>query len=196
MQSLQQPPQTPLAERTPGVVGEFHAQGIVLNAAKVGKRHGFPYERMWYLGEPTTDPYGEDIGFVVPTSVVRESTLLGTVLLALGAAIVTASFRMWSAIPGATIGFAILGAGLGWFIGWAGLSARMGSYLMHGTAGGLGLKIGIPTDVTQTERERLAELAERALREAKAESIVRLDGSRVVNSPQSSEYIAVPAGER
>lgn len=187
---------TPAGHLMAGVSGEFHLQGNLLLAARTARRRGLPPDRMWLIGGAAEDRQGAPIGFVLPVSFVRELTLAGAVvglLIGLLTALTldapglsAASGRLAPTVVGALL----LGAVGGLLAGWAAVSARVGAYLRAATAGALLLKIGIPDDLPETERERLAEIAERVLREAKAEAIHQMDGTVEVNSPQSPEYLA------
>jgi len=187
---------TPLATRTPGVSGEFHSQGNLLLAARTARRRGFAADRMWFIGEPTQDAQGAPMGFVLPVSFVREMALAMAVLGGLLGLLIasTITFQTWGlALQRAPIGLisgAVAGAVIGLFSGWAALSARVGAYLYRAHAGTLRLKIGLAADLPAAELERLAEVAERVLREAKAESVRRVDGSVDYNSPQHPAYVA------
>lgn len=187
---------TPLAARTPGVSGEFHSQGNLLLAARTARRRGFATDRMWFVGESTEDALGAPMGFVLPVSFVREMALAMAVLGGLLGLLLasTISWRGWGyALQQAPVGLVagvLAGGVFGLFAGWAALSARVGAYLSRARAGTLRLKIGLPEDLPAAEAERLAEVAERVLREAKAESVQRLDSSVVYNSPQHAGYVA------
>lgn len=186
---------TPLATRTPGVSGEFHAQGNLLLAARTARRRGFAADRMWFIGDPTEDHQGAPMGFILPVSFVREMILMG-VVIGLLAGFLLGMFLEWKGWGPAFRNLAswlpsgvIVGGLIGMIGGWCALSARIGAYLHNAHAGTLRLKIAIPQDVPAAERERLAETAERVLREAHAESLLRLDGTVDINSPQSPAYI-------
>lgn len=186
---------TPRVTEFDGVSGEFHSQGNLLLAARTARRAGLPGERMWLIGDPAEDHAGAPMGFVIPVSFVREMALSFLLVGALFGAITSGSLY-WTGwadaarkIPAGLLLGGLSGGVAGLFIGWAAVSARIGAYLFNAKAGTLRLKIGIP-QVAEGERERQAELAERSLRVAHAESIVRLDGSVEVNSPQSPAYVA------
>ncbi len=187
---------TPLATRTAGVSGEFHSQGNLLLAARTARRRGFAADRMWFIGEPTEDALGGPMGFVLPVSFVRELTLALAVLGGLLGLLLasTLQWRGWGeALRQAPVGLlagAVVGAAIGLGSGWAALSARVGAYLARAHAGTLRLKIGLPAGLPAAEAERLAEVAERVLREAKAESVRRADGTVDYNSPQNPAYVA------
>ena len=187
---------TPLATRTPGVSGEFHSQGNLLLAARTARRRGFAADRMWFIGEPAEDLLGGPMGFVLPVSFVREMAFGWAVIGALGGVLVAGTLQwqgLGAALQRAPVGLivGVIGGGLlGLFGGWAALSARVGAYLSRASAGTLRLKIGLVGELPQAEAERLAEVAESVLREAKAESIRRLDGSVDYNSPQNPAYVA------
>lgn len=180
----------------PGVSGEFHTQGGLKLAVRIARRHGFPLERMWLIGDPARDRLGDEIGFVLPAGLVREAAVAGAVI-----GLLVGLLCAWL-LPPKPFGEMLRGL-LPWCLstgiaGWLaatglaslGMSARIGAYLQSAQTSGLRLKILIPTDVPEPEQARQAELAERALREAKAETLLRLDGTTVVNSPQSAEYVA------
>ncbi len=187
---------TPAGHLMAGVSGEFHLQGNLLLAARTARRRGLPPDRMWLVGAAAEDRQGAPIGFVLPVSFVRELSLAGAVvglLIGLLTAFTLDAPGLSAALPRlapTVVGAVLLGAVGGLLAGWAAVSARVGAYLRAATAGALLLKIGIPDDLPETERERLAETAERVLREAKAEAIHQMDGTVEVNSPQSPEYLA------
>ncbi|NUQ01442.1 MAG: hypothetical protein HUU35_16485 [Armatimonadetes bacterium] len=186
---------TPRVTEFDGVSGEFHSQGNLLLAARTARRAGLPGERMWLIGDPAEDHAGAPMGFVIPVSFVREMAISFLLMGALFGAITSGSLY-WTGwadaarkIPVGLVVGGLTGGLVGMFCGWAAISARIGAYLFNARAGTLRLKIGIPPS-SETERERLAEAAERVLRKAHAESISRLDGAVEVNSPQSPAYVA------
>ena len=187
---------TPLATRSPGVIGEFHAQGNLLLAARTARRRGFAGDRMWFIGDPAVDRTGAPMGFVLPVSFVREMGLMGLLVgLLLGFLFgMFYDFHGYVAglqrLPGALVTGALIGSLSLLLVGWAALSARIGAYLFKAQAGSLHLKIGLPMHLPEAEREHLAETAELVLREAKAETIRHVDGTVEVNSPQSPAYVA------
>lgn len=187
---------TASGEPAAGVSGEFHTAGGLLLAAKAARRRGFASDRVWFVGQPAHDRLGDDIGFAMPASLVREAAVVGAAIAILAGALFVITFPPkpltdWlpRLLPG-VLTSAVVGAAVGSLAAWLGRSARLGAYLQNAVAGGLYLKLEIPAEVAETERARLTELAELALREAKAESIRRLDGSVDINSPQSAAYVA------
>ncbi len=180
----------------PGVSGEFHSQGGLFLAARLARRRGFAADSMFFIADPSTDPTGEPVGFVRPVSTVRELAGAGAVLGLLTGLIWALSVPSQHAplLPRAVVDSLlglICGGLLGWLGGWAHLSVLAGKYLQTATAGGsLRLKIVLPADLAEPERDRQAELAERVLREAKAETLIRFDGTLETNSPQSAAYLA------
>lgn len=187
---------TGAAQSSPGVSGEFHTAGALLLAAKTARRRGFAADRLWFVGQPARDRLGDDIGFAMPASLVREAMVVGALLATLAGVLFLLTLppkppAVWlpRLLPD-VVTSALLGAAVGGLVGWLGRSARLGAYLQNAVAGGLFLTIEIPTEVAETEQARLTELAELALREAKAESIRRRDGSVEINSPQNAAYVA------
>ncbi len=179
-----------------GVSGEFHTQGGLFLAARAARRRGFAADRMWYLGDPSEDVTGTPLGFVRPVSQVRELAVAGAVLGLLGGLLVgltspTAAGLSLADLPLAAVVGALVGGLAFGFGAWAALSSLIGKYLLYATRGAaLWLKIGVDESLPVEEQERRAELAERVLREAKAESLRKLDGTVEVNSPQSESYVA------
>ncbi|MCC7492556.1 MAG: hypothetical protein IT204_09430 [Fimbriimonadaceae bacterium] len=177
------------------VSGEFHTQGGLFLAARQAVRRGFPRASLGYVGDPAEDASGAPLGFVLPASYSREFAGAGA-LVGLLIGLLTALFLPWislahslSRLPGGLAAGLLGGLALGGSLGWALVSHRLGAYLTHARAGALRLRIELPTDLPETERDRLAELAELALREAKAESLRHTDGATEVNSPQSPAYV-------
>jgi hypothetical protein len=175
-----------------GVSGEFHSSSWLQLAAGIALRRGIERRRLYFIGESGADHLGEPLGFVLPVSFAHEFALAAVLLGTLAGALVGATMYVPTSpakiAVGLVAGFAA-GVVFGFGAGFLAVSARIGAYLNASRAGALWLKIELdPADGEEGRRQ--AERAEAILREARAESVRRVDGTRVINSPQSADFVA------
>lgn len=174
-----------------GVSGEFHSFGTLLSAATAARAAGFPAERLYFVGQRSTDRLGEPLGFVMPASFATEMTRLGVTLGLLTGVIWSLALPHEALLPALALnagGGALLGWVLGGLVGYLSLSARIGGYLHAASAGALRLRIALAGDGSAAAGEQAAERALQVLRAARAESLWLSDGRREFHSPQTENW--------